>query len=105
MHFMRDPEFTTAEASFITGLSLRDVQKAFDEGWFSRASRSGSRRRLTAPDLVQLRLLKDTAHQVAWRTKAKRALHRALLDRLRDPSLEPAGTTRRQWADELRARL
>jgi uncharacterized protein (DUF433 family) len=101
---MAEPEFSTTEAAFITGLPVRDVQKAFDEGWLHRQARSGPRR-LTAPDLVQLRLLRDTADQVAWRTEAKLALHRQLLDRLRDPPGDAAGPGRRRWADALRARL
>lgn len=102
---LQELQFTPHEASFITGLAHREIQKAFDQGWFEarprRRIKGMAARRLGLAELVHLRVLEDTGHQVVWRAEAKRMLHREL--RERTPRLVLAESDA-VWAIDVRPR-
>jgi uncharacterized protein (DUF433 family) len=77
-----DVEFTPWEAAYIADLPHRDVQKAFDEGWFDRppgddAGMGGERRYLGPAEVTHLRAVKDVSGAVLT-NEAKKAVHRQL---------------------------
>jgi uncharacterized protein (DUF433 family) len=77
-------EFTPCEAAYIADLSHREVQKAFDEGWFDRTpghSRGGgmARRHLGPAEVTHLRAVKDVAGLAILTNEAKKLVHRQLL--------------------------
>src|SRR5262249_2201929 len=108
---------TPSEAAFIAGLSQREVQKAFDEGWFAAAPRrdvAGSTRRFLGPaGLVHLRLVKDVARFPVLQTQTQRIIHRQMRERIADRTLDsvqhasPIGseTDLRRYFDQLGDRL
>jgi uncharacterized protein (DUF433 family) len=81
-------QFTPGEAALIADLSVRDVQKAFDEDWFDVVPRNalpGAARRWLGPaEVLHLRLVKDTCRHAVFLTEAKKLIHRQLRDRIVD---------------------
>jgi uncharacterized protein (DUF433 family) len=81
-------EFTPWEAAYIADLPHREVQKAFDEGWFDRPSGSDAgvgavRRHLGLAEVMHLRAVKDVSGAVLT-NEAKKAVHRQLRECLPD---------------------
>jgi uncharacterized protein (DUF433 family) len=77
--------YAPSEAAFIADLPVREVQKAIDEEWFDSASRprtSSGRRALGIPEVLHLRLIKDTGRDTVFRSEAKKTIHRQLRERL-----------------------
>jgi uncharacterized protein (DUF433 family) len=81
-------EFTPWEAAYIADLPHREVQKAYDEGWFDRPSCSdagvgAARRHLGVAEVTHLRAVKDVSGAVLT-NEAKKAVHRHLRECLPD---------------------
>src|SRR4051812_36691882 len=77
--------YAASEAAFIAELPIREVQKAIDDEWFDFASRpttSTGRRMLGIPELLHLRLMKDTCRDTVFRAETKKIIHRQLRERL-----------------------
>lgn len=73
--------FTPSEAAVVSGLPVRAVQKAIDEGPLARG-RKNRRRELTAPDLFYLVTIKGLDPRLVKLTgKAKDELRRSILAR------------------------
>lgn len=73
--------FTPTEAAVVTGLPVRTVQKAIDEGPLARG-RKNRRRELTAPDLFYLVTIKGLDPRLVKLTgRAKDELRRSILMR------------------------
>jgi uncharacterized protein (DUF433 family) len=71
--------FTPAEAAVVSGLPVRTVQKAIDEGLLARG-RKNRRRELTEPDLLYLVTIKGFDPRLVKLTgKAKDELRRSIL--------------------------
>src|ERR1700736_2116284 len=91
---LREFQFTATEAAYITDLSLREVQKAFDEDWFDHAPRRHirglTRRQLGPAELVHLRLVKDVGDQVVFHARTKKLIHRQIRERMPDIVLAEA---------------
>lgn len=81
-------QFTPGEAAFIADLPLREIQKAFDEGWFDvvpRHADQGTTRRWLGPaETLHLRIVKDTGRYAVFPTEAKKLIHRQLRERIAD---------------------
>ena len=81
-------QFTPGEAAFIADLSVREVQKAFDEDWFDVVPRDtahgASRRWLGPAELLHLRVVKDTCRYAVFQTEAKKLIHKQLRERIAD---------------------
>jgi uncharacterized protein (DUF433 family) len=81
-------QFNPSEAAFIADVTVREVQKAFDEDWFDTAPRyeiHGATRRFLGPaELLHLRLMKDTCTYAIFPTAAKKLIHRQLRERMVD---------------------
>jgi len=78
-------EYVPTEAAFVSDLSVRDVQKAFDEGWFGlqpRQSANRARRGLGLAELLHLRVIKDTSRHIVLLTETKRQIHEQLRARM-----------------------
>jgi uncharacterized protein (DUF433 family) len=77
----RGVEFTPWEAAYIADVPHREVQKAFDEGWFDRppgdGGTGGARRCLGLAEVTHLRAVKDISGAVLT-NEAKKAVHRQL---------------------------
>ena len=73
--------FTPSEAAVVSGLPVRAIQKAIDEGLLARG-RKNRRRTLTAPDLFYLVTMKGFDPRLVKLTgKAKDELRRSILAR------------------------
>jgi uncharacterized protein (DUF433 family) len=78
--------YAPTEAAFVADLSVREVQKAFDEGWFDLEgpppAANRTRRTLGIAELLHLRVIKDTCRYVVLQSETKKELHKQLLERL-----------------------
>src|SRR5260370_20527324 len=75
---MAQESFTPSEAAVVSGLPVRTVQKAIDEGFLARG-RKNRRRELTAADLLYLVTIKGfDPHLVKLTGKAKDELRRSI---------------------------
>jgi uncharacterized protein (DUF433 family) len=81
-------KFSRHEAALITGVSVVEVDKAYDEGWFDRPKRrhirGGTSRSFSPADLVHFRLLKHALEDAVIRDESKRQLHRSIQNRVPD---------------------
>jgi uncharacterized protein (DUF433 family) len=83
--------FTPSEAAVVSGLPVRTVQKAIDEGPLARGRRK-RRRELTAPDLFYLVTLKSFDPRLVKLTgKAKDELRRSILASLESGKVSTRG--------------